>query len=93
MAKFHPNGKKTPWFEINWEELVSCTENPAPICDECLQSLIGCDEIILIPILNEAFCPKCGKMRLPLVHCYPEDRPIEIKRVQYYLDQFGLEAR
>ena len=77
MGKYHRTKDGTAWLEITWLDLMAYSGNPCPICDECGKDLIGCDNIMLIPILNEAFCPKCGQAKLSSLHSYPEDRPIE----------------
>ena len=61
MAKYHKTKDGTSWLEITWLDLMAYSNNPCPICDECGKDLIGCDHIALIPAINEAFCPKCGK--------------------------------
>jgi hypothetical protein len=91
MARFHRDEKGTPWFEITWRELALYSDNFHPICDECLKSLIGCDEVVLVPIFNEAFCPECGKARLARIHRYPEDLPVEERRTQFYSKYFGIQ--
>lgn len=90
MAEFHRTLGGTPWLKITCQELSEYSENERPICDECLKSLVGCDEIVLLPILNEAYCPECGKERLARVHRYPEDIPIEERRAQFYKDYFKI---
>ena len=35
-------------------------------------------------------CPKCGKAKLSSLHRYPEDRPIEERREQYWMQHFGI---
>ena len=90
MAEFHRTLAGTPWLKITCQELSEYSENERPICDECLRSLVGCDEIILLPILDEAYCPKCGEERLARVHRYPEDIPIEESRAQFYKRYFKI---
>lgn len=90
MAEFHRTKAGTPYLKITWLELAKYSENACPICDECLTSLIGCNEVVLLPILNEAYCPKCGKARLARVHRYPEDIPFEERRAQFYKDYFKI---
>lgn len=90
MAEFYRTLGGTPWLKITCQELSEYSENERPICDECLKSLVGCDEIVLLPILNEAYCPECGKERLARVRRYPEDIPIEERRAQFYKDYFKI---
>lgn len=71
--------------------LIKITGNGFPICDECLKDLIGYNDLILIPILNEVYCKKCGKERLKEIKGYPEDMPIQERRTEYYCNVLGLE--
>lgn len=91
MASFFRKANGTAYFKINFIELMNCTNNARPICDNCLTSLIGEGDITLIPILNEAFCPKCATERLEWVRKYPEDAAIEKSYEQYYLKCFKLQ--
>ena len=79
MAEFHRTETGTPYLTITWLELAEYSENNRPICDECLTSLIGCNEVVLLPILNEAYCTRC-----------PGDIPIEERRAQFYKDYFKI---
>jgi len=90
MAEFFRHKNGIAWLKITWLDLVEYSENISPICDECLESLIGRNDVILIPILNEAFCPKCGEKILARQKKYPEDRHIEERREQFWLNYFGL---
>ena len=91
MAKYHKTKDGTAWLEITWLDLMAYSNNPCPICDECGKDLIGCDHIVLIPILNEAFCPKCGKAKLSSLHRYPEDRLIEERRERQWMQFLELQ--
>ena len=93
MAKYHKTKDGTSWLEITWLDLMAYSNNPCPICDECGKDLIGCDNIVLIPILNEAFCPECGKAKLSALHRYPEDRPVEERREQFWTHYFGMKKK
>lgn len=90
MAKFHRTENGTAWLEITCEELSGYSGMDRPICDECLRSLVGCKNIALVPILNEAFCPRCSTERLARIRRYPEDRPIEERREQFWKNYFGI---
>lgn len=91
MAQFHRTDSGLPWLEITCEELSGYSGMDRPICDECLKSLAGCQHIVLIPILNEAYCPEHGQETLSRIKRYPEDRPIEERRVRFWLNYFGLQ--
>lgn len=90
MAKFFRNKNDIGWLKITWLELANYSGNMMPICGECLKDLIGFSNVVLIPILNEAYCPECGKQVLDRIQDYPEDRPIRAKREQFYLNYFGI---
>lgn len=79
-----------PWFNISSRELIGYSGNDYPICDDCMKSLIGCSDIVLIPILNEAYCPKCGKTKLAQLGRYPEDAITEQRRTRFYAEYFGV---
>lgn len=90
MAKLHHTENGSPWLEITCEELTGYSGSEHPICDECLKSLVGVDNITLIPILNEAFCPECAPKRLADLRRYPEDWEVEERRVKFWLNYFGI---
>ena len=91
LAEFHRTKNGTPWLEITCEELSGYSGMDNPICDNCLSRLAGVCNIILLPILNEAYCPKCGKERLDKIRPYSGDRFIEERRTRFYLEYFGLQ--
>ena len=90
MAKFHRAENGIGWLKITWLELAKYSEIPVPVCDECRKDLIGYANVVLIPILNQAYCPECGKKVLAHVRKYPEDRQIEERREQFWLNYFGI---
>ena len=90
MAKFFRHSNGIGWLKITWLELAKYSSNMAPVCDECLKDLIGFSNIVLIPVLNQAYCPECGKEVLNRMHNYLEDRSIEERREQFYLNYFGI---
>lgn len=92
MANFHRHNNGIGWFEITWLELVEYSHNGLPICDECLKDLVGMSNIVLIPLLNEAYCPDCGKAVLGRMKNYAEDRAIAHRREQFWLDYFGIKG-
>lgn len=90
MAKFSRHKNGIGWLKITWLELAKYSGNMMPICGDCLKDLVGYSNVVLIPILNEAYCPECGKAVLDRMHNYPEDRPIAERREQFYLNYFGI---
>ncbi len=88
MAKFRHSENRTPWFSITARELIEYSGNDYPICDDCMSSLLECGDIVLIPVLNEAFCPKCGQIKLAQLGRYPEDAAVEQRRTEMFLDYF-----
>lgn len=90
MAKYQEAENGMPWLEISWQELAGYAGTDHPVCDECMKSLEGCEYVVLIPILNEAFCPECGE-KLLAGHRFPEDRPIEERRVDFWLNYFNIQ--
>ena len=92
MAKLCKNKNGVPYFEITCWELIKATKNGFPICDGCCKDLIGFRDLILIPVLNMAFCNECGQKTLKTIQRFGEDIQIEEKRVEYYKKQFGIEG-
>ncbi|MEG0913495.1 MAG: hypothetical protein RSG53_07790 [Oscillospiraceae bacterium] len=90
MAKFFRNKKGIGYLTLGFFDLVNYSRNPDPICDECLSLLAESSKIVLIPILNEAFCEHCYKERLDDVVDYPGDRTIRKKREEFCKDFFQL---
>lgn len=90
MANFHRSPNGVGYFKITWLELVEYSSNSAPICDECLDSLIGVPDVMLIAVLNQAYCPKCSGGVLARCVNYPEDQPIAERREQFYKRYFGI---
>jgi hypothetical protein len=75
MAQFHRNEAGISWLRINWLELIRYSDNLFPVCDECLCELFGKTDIILIPVLNQAFCAEHGEKVLARLKNDPEDKP------------------
>ncbi|MDD4154639.1 MAG: hypothetical protein PHT30_04465 [Bacilli bacterium] len=92
MANFYRTLTEIGYLEINDIELINYSNNGYPICGECQHGLVGEDDIILIPILNEAYCNECGKKVLKTIVDYPEDRDIRIKRENFYKNYWQLEG-
>lgn len=83
MAKFNRNDKGTGYLIIDFMELIIYSDNPYPTCDECSKDLIGYEDIILISILNQAYCNSCGHEVLERIQDNHEDRDIREKRGQF----------
>ena len=75
---------------VKFMDLIRITDNGFPICDCCRKDLIGYNDLILVPILNEVYCNKCGKKELKQIKYYEEDREIEERRTSYYCDVLGI---
>ncbi len=90
MAKFLRTTNGTAYIKLTWLELAKYSQNMHPVCDDCLKDVIGYENLILIPILNEAFCSECGKKALARIKRYPEDAEIEKRREDFYKDYFGI---
>lgn len=84
MINFKRNDKGIGYFILDTMSLIKYNHLINPVCDECLKNLHFMNDIILIPILNEAFCNKCGKEKLARIVDYPEDRPIRNKREEFF---------
>jgi len=90
MAKFYRNKIGIGFLKINFMDLIKYSDNGFPICDKCLKDLIGYNDIILIPILNQAYCNECGKEVLAKIKDYEEDRWIRKKKEDFWKDYFKL---
>ncbi len=89
MAKLFRNSKNnTDYFVIDLEELTMYNELPFSICGDCLKVLNNNENLILIPILNEVYCEKCGYPHIERMHDYIEDRPIQAQRTKFYKEFF-----
>lgn len=54
-----------------------------------MQEVVG-GYIEIIPVLNQAYCPDCGKKVLARMQNYPEDRPIAKRREEFYMNYYGI---
>ena len=90
MGKLLKNKNGAQYYEITDKELITCTSNSQPVCDHCLTSLLNKKDILLIPILNMAFCRSCGEGALENIVSYPEEKYIEDRRIEYYNHQFKI---
>jgi hypothetical protein len=46
--------------------------------------------IILLPVLNEAYCKECGKKRVAETKDYPSDRELRYYRENFYREYFNI---
>lgn len=76
MATLHRTESGVAYIKLTWLELAEYSGNMRPICDFCIQDLTVGD-ITLVPILNQALCPKCAREYLQRAMRYPEDAAIE----------------
>lgn len=90
MATLKETSNGTPYFEITADELIEYSDNLTPVCDECMSDISFEEKIILIPILNQAYCPTCAPKVLDRMKRYPEDTHIEQRRVEFYRNYFGV---
>ena len=89
MAKLYKNkSNNIDYFIINLEELLEYNKLDFSICGECLKELSFNENLILIPILNEVYCEKCGYSQIERMHDYIEDRSIQTKRTEFYRNFF-----
>ncbi len=92
MADFLRNEKGIGYLTLSLKELKEYNELYC-VCDECLKELTDTDKIVLLPILNEAYCCKCGTEKINRIIDYPEDRPIRKKREDFYKSFYEIEER
>ncbi|MEG3041582.1 MAG: hypothetical protein RR891_06225 [Clostridium sp.] len=90
MANFFRNNIGIGYLKISFMEIVKYSHNGFPICDECSKDLIGYEDIILIPILNQAYCSECGKSVLKRIKDYPEDRDCRRHREEFWKSYFNI---
>lgn len=80
MATFHRTPRGFAYLDISWLELSEYSRNTIPVCDGCLQDMRGLKSITLIPIMDQAYCPRCATSVLRRLGGYPEDAAIEKRR-------------
>ncbi|MDF2984931.1 MAG: hypothetical protein K0R50_441 [Eubacterium sp.] len=90
MAEFLRKENGIGWLNITCAELINYSKNLMPRCDNCNTHFSFDDGIILVPLLNQAYCPQCGKEVLEHMVNYQEDRPCAERKEQFWLDYFGL---
>lgn len=92
MAEFKRTPRGIGYLAVSYDELLSYSQLPVLVCDDCNTGLLPKDEITVIPVLNMAYCQKCADPKLPTIVDYPEDRQIRQKREQFWCGFYGIEA-
>lgn len=92
MARLYKNeSNSVDYFIINLHELTEYNSSEKSVCDECLRKLNNDDQIILIPILNEAYDYKCGIDKvnwLNNIQNHSTDYEIQRRRTEFYIRFF-----
>lgn len=75
------------YFEnVDFKQIVAYSGNPNIVCGECLENLLFENDLILLPILNEVYCNKCGTKRLRDMKHYSEDDEVQARRTKFWND-------
>lgn len=83
------NTRGIDYFDnVDFKQIVSYSGNPNPVCGDCLKNLLFMEDLILIPILNEVYCHKCGTNHLNTMKHFPEDDAIQKRRTNFYKNYF-----
>lgn len=92
MKEIKRNGDVIYIKDLPYLDLVRMTNNASPRCDECNTSLTGRNDIMLIPIINEAVCPACGKQVLKGIgRCLDSnDKLVQNNTMAYYVRLLGM---
>ncbi len=90
MAILHRTKSGIAYIKLTWLELARYSGNMQPVCDFCVQDLIGYSDVTLVPILNQALCPACAKGYLKGAKRYSEDAAIEQKREAFWKNFYDL---
>lgn len=70
--------------KVDFKQIVTYSGNPNPVCGNCLTNLLLKNDLILIPILNEVYCHKCGLEQLNEMKHYPEDDEVQKRRTRFW---------
>lgn len=89
MATLHRTESGVAYIKLAWKELAEYSGDMQPVCDFCMQDLTV-SEITLVPILNQALCPKCAREYLQRAMRYPEDASIEQRREAFWKTFYDL---
>lgn len=90
MATFHLTPKSIGFLRVSFDELFQYSQMLPLVCDDCNKGLLPRDEIVVIPVLNQAYCEDCAEQVLGRVKDYPEDREIRLKREGFWMDFYGI---
>lgn len=83
------NIKGIDYFDnVDFKQIVLYSGNPNPVCGDCLKNVLFMEDLILIPILNEVYCHKCGIEHLNTMRYFPEDDAIQKRRTNFYKNYF-----
>lgn len=80
----------TAYITLTHDELCAYNGLSESVCDFCIHPLSDFPEITLVPILNQALCPKCWDKYKRTARRWPEDEPIEVRREEYYKRVFNI---
>lgn len=69
---------------VDFKQIVSYSGNPNPVCGNCLTNLLLKNDLILIPILNEVYCHRCGQKQLNEMKHYVEDDAVQERRTSFW---------
>lgn len=70
--------------EVDFKQIVTYSGNANPKCGECLKNILFMNDLILIPILNDVYCNKCGLDKIKTMKHYPEDDAIQKRRTTFW---------
>ena len=87
MATLKKIGKIDYFENVDFKQIVSYSGNPNPKCDECLKNILFINDLILIPILNEVYCKKCGTEKLKQMQNwrhYRTDDEVQKRRTTFW---------
>lgn len=90
MAKLLRTKNNIGYLTVSYDELMSYSQIPTLVCDECNKGLLPRDKLTVIPVLNMAYCENCAEEKLMSVKDYPEDRPIRERREQFWCAFYGI---
>lgn len=90
MATFHTTDRTIGYLTVSFDELFAYSKSPILVCDDCNRGLLPKEPIVVIPILNEAYCEPCATVKLPNIKDYPEDREARARREQFWCNFYGI---